>query len=112
MITPIIIFDGPDNVGKGTQIALLRKRFSEIPFAITNLDKPVGTSLEEKVSYGVKAAQNQLITLFLGAQAGIPQIADRAHYTEYAYSSLRKQHNLDTILQLDFCCFQYSDARS
>lgn len=90
--TPVIIFDGPDNVGKGTQIALLRKFFTKTPFAISNLDKPVGETLEEKREYGINAVTSQLSTLLLGASNGIPQIADRAHYSEYAYSMLRIPH--------------------
>ena len=98
---PIIILDGPDNVGKGTQLALLRKYFTNIPFVITNLDKPVGEGTEEKKNYGLISIDNQLKTMVLGAQQGIPYIADRGHYTEYAYSIFREAHELQTILDIE-----------
>lgn len=99
--TPVIIFDGPDNVGKGTQISLLRKHFKETPFAITNLDKPVGSDLDEKRDYGLAAAYGQLTTLFAGYEKDVAQIADRAHYSEYAYSILRTQHPLTDIMEME-----------
>ena len=107
--TPIIIFDGPDNVGKGTQLSLLRKHYKDIPFAITNLDKPIGANSEEKREYGLAAAYGQLTTLFAGYQAGIPQIADRAHYSEYAYSILRGQHQLTDIMEMESEFKEYKD---
>lgn len=100
-ITPIIILDGPDNVGKGTQLALLRKYFKSTPFVITNLDKPVGNNLDEKKIYGLQAITHQLTTMALAAKQGIPCIADRGHYTEYAYSMFREAHTLETILAIE-----------
>lgn len=101
MNTPIIILDGPDNVGKGTQLSLLRKHFKGTPFVITNLDRPVGESNEEKKVYGLKAATNQLLTMTHGVKHGIPYLADRAHYTEYAYSMFRDTHNLETFKEIE-----------
>jgi len=97
----IIAFDGPDNVGKGTQIALLRKHFSSIPFVISNLDKPVGETDSEKINYGIAASKNHLIAKHAVWEKGIPQIVDRMHYTEYAYSILRGGHSIETILELE-----------
>ena len=88
---PVIIFDGPDNVGKGTQIKLLRKHFKETAFAITNMDKPVGDDLDAKERYGLEAATSQLVTIHSGWHSKAPQIADRAYFSEYAYSVLRKK---------------------
>ncbi|GEM_PF-3809308 len=100
-IVPIILFDGPDNVGKGTQIELLRKWMLQSHFTITNLDRPVGDTLGDKERYGINAARGQLVTIQAGWSMGVPQIADRCHYTEYAYSILRKPHELETILELE-----------
>ncbi len=97
----IIAFDGPDNVGKGTQIHLLRKSFPKIPFVLMNLDRPVGTTDEEKRTYGLEASRNALLTNRALLKEGIPQIIDRMHYTEYAYSILRGGHEKQTILDLE-----------
>ncbi len=97
----IIAFDGPDNVGKGTQIALLRKAYPEIPFALINLDRPVGSTPEEKISYGTKTMLSQLEAMSAIHQRNVPQIIDRMHYTEYAYSILRGGHDIETILDIE-----------
>lgn len=99
--TPIIAFDGPDNVGKGTQIALLRKWLSHIPFVLTNLDRPHGASHQEKLEYGYQASKNHLKAKELLWREGIPHLVDRMHYTEYAYSVLRGGHTLERILALE-----------
>ncbi len=98
---PIIFIDGPDNVGKGTQISLLRKWLTEIPFSILNLDPPVGSDLNKKESYGIQAAKNQLGSVLASWEKDIPCIVDRCHYTEYAYSILRNTHEIQTILELE-----------
>ena len=98
---PIIIFDGPDNVGKGTQIKLLRKKLVDTPFNITNLDKPVGETLLAKQEYGLENINNQLQTMVAGSALGIPQLADRGHYSEYAYSILRITHSMKVIQMIE-----------
>lgn len=97
----IIAFDGPDNVGKGTQIGLLRKWLKHIPFVLTNLDRPHGSTDDEKINYGLQASKNHLVAKMAIWEKGIPQIVDRMHYTEYAYSVLRGGHTIKTILELE-----------
>lgn len=97
----IIAFDGPDNVGKSTQIALLRESLATIPFVLMNLDRPVGTSDKEKIHYGIAASQNALRANSSLLEQGIPQIIDRTHYTEYAYSILRGGHSKSDIQKLE-----------
>lgn len=98
---PIIFIDGPDNVGKGTQISLLRKWLINIPFTILNIDPPSGQNLDEKETYGILATKNMLGSVFASWERGIPCIVDRCHYTEYAYSILRNTHKIETILKLE-----------
>lgn len=97
----IIAFDGPDNVGKGTQMARLRKWLSHIPFVITNLDRPHGETHEEKIHYGLCASKNHIHAQHLLWKQEIPQLVDRMHYTEYAYSVLRGGHDIETILNME-----------
>lgn len=97
----IIAFDGPDNVGKGTQISLLRKWLNHIPFVLTNLDRPHGKTDGEKMDYGFSASKNHLIAKRAIWRENIPQIADRMHYTEYSYSINRGGHDLNTIKELE-----------
>lgn len=98
---PIIIIDGPDNVGKGTQIKRLRRWLSHIPFCIFNLDSPVGSNLDVKETYGIKAVHNQCKSLQLSWEHNIPCIVDRAWPSEYAYSILRKKHGIKTMLDIE-----------
>jgi thymidylate kinase len=97
----IIAFDGPDNVGKGTQIQLLRKWLKHIPFVLTNLDRPHGENNNEKIHYGLNASKNHLEAKKIMLKHGLPQIVDRMHYTEYAYSILRGGHDIKTIINLE-----------
>ncbi len=97
----IIAFDGPDNVGKGTQIGLLRKWLKHIPFVLTNLDRPHGETHSEKINYGFNASKNHLVAKKAIWKQGIPQIVDRMHYTEYAYSILRGGHEIKKIIELE-----------
>ena len=97
----IIAFDGPDNVGKGTQISLLRKWLKDIPFVLTNLDRPHGETNIEKIDYGFNATKNHLVAKKAIWKQGVPQIVDRMHYTEYAYSILRGGHDIQAILDLE-----------
>ncbi len=97
----IIAFDGPDNVGKGTQISLLRKWLKNIPFVLMNLDRPAGDTHGEKLNYGLEASRNALLANKALWEKSIPQIVDRMHYTEYAYSLLRGGHSIKDILDLE-----------
>ncbi len=97
----IIAFDGPDNVGKGTQISLLRKWLKHIPFVLTDLNTPIGASDLEKIDYGLAASKNHLIAKSSIWKERVPQIVDRMHYTEYAYSILRGGHSIETIIELE-----------
>lgn len=105
----IIAFDGPDNVGKGTQIALLRKYYPQLAFCLSNLDRPAGHTDKEKIDYGLRAMINQLDATQALHNKGIPQIVDRMHYTEYAYSIFRGGHELKTILDYEQ---KYTDLKS
>jgi len=97
----IIAFDGPDNVGKGTQISLLRKWLKHIPFVLTDLNRPLGNNDGEKLRYGLLASRNHLNAKHAIWERNIPQLVDRMHYTEYAYSIIRGGHSIETIIKLE-----------
>jgi len=94
----VIAFDGPDNVGKSTQIKLLRKYFKEIPFLILDVDAPVGDNSQEKLKYGKEHTKRTLQTI---RDLPFSQIHDRIHFTEYAYSFFREGHPIDEIVDLE-----------
>jgi thymidylate kinase len=100
----ILGFDGPDNVGKGTQIEKIRKYFSKIPFIVLNIEAPVGNSSIDKIKYGIKNTKNNLQGILILAENNLPQILDRTHFSEYAYSFLRGGHDLKTFLKLEKKC--------
>jgi thymidylate kinase len=59
----ILGFDGPDNVGKSTQIKKIRKYFKDIPFTVLNIEAPVGNNNEEKLKYGLENSRNNFKVL-------------------------------------------------
>lgn len=102
----VIAFDGPDNVGKGTQINLLRKRYQDIPFLLLNVDPPIGENHAEKISYGREHIKR---TLDAVRKLPHPQIHDRFHFTEYAYSMFRGGHDLNDVISIEK---EYDDVHS
>lgn len=94
----VIAFDGPDNVGKSTQIKLLRKKYGSIPFLIMDVDAPIGITSKEKLSYGKEHVRRTFEAI---QTLPFAQIHDRIHYTEYAYSFFREGHFLDDILAME-----------
>lgn len=97
----ILCFDGPDNVGKGTQINLVREYFKKIPFVILHVTNPIGDTAEKKVEYG-SAMENQYFKARKSLSENfIPQINDRAHYSEYAYRIFRDSDRIDDILEME-----------
>jgi len=102
----IIAFDGPDNVGKSTQIKLLRKYFKEVPFLIMDVDAPIGDSTKEKLHYGKEHSRRSFEAI---RTLPFSQIHDRIHFTEYAYSFFRDGHELEEILDLEK---EYKDIKN
>lgn len=97
----IIAFDGPDNTGKSTQILRLRKRYASTNFVLTNLERPYGKSKEEILENGYRSTENLLKAINATQDLSIPQIVDRAHFTEYVYSIFRNGHSLEKVLELE-----------
>lgn len=97
----ILGFDGPDNVGKSTQIKKVRKYFSELSFVVLNIESPIGASDCEKIKYGKENSLKNMEAVESIFQKGIPQILDRTHFSEYAYSFLRGGHDLEDFMKME-----------
>lgn len=97
----IIGFDGPDNVGKGTQIKLLRKYLKDVPFVILDGINPMGDTQEDKVKFGEKSERQYFKARKSMWNNSIPQISDRTHYSEYAYRIFRDSDKIDDILEME-----------
>jgi thymidylate kinase len=97
----ILGFDGPDNVGKSTQIKKIRNYFVKTPFVVLNIESPVGENDLEKINYGVENTTNNLQATGAIFKKGIPQILDRTHFSEYAYSFFRGGHELEEFLKIE-----------
>ncbi len=97
----ILAFDGPDNVGKSTQIKKVRKYFKNLPFVVLNLEAPVGENNEERLNYGLENMEKYFELILSAREKNIPVILDRCHFSEYAYSFLRGGHKIEKILKLE-----------
>lgn len=97
----MIIFDGPDNVGKGTQIEKLRRQHPHKNFVLLNLERPFGKNDAELLKNGFNSLKKMMCLAKAGLNQGANIIIDRAHYTEYAYSIFRDGHAIEKILELE-----------
>ena len=101
-----VLFEGPDNCGKGTQIELLRNRLAK-------LDQPVhiihysGFKLpkEECIAYS-KKLYAEMFRLMAVNSSSDPKVVsnlifDRAHLGEYVYGKIYRDYDADWIFNLE-----------
>lgn len=110
--TLVIGFDGPDNVGKDTQIELLRKAFPDRVFSILDQNAPVGNTIEEKQKYGMKMLKEFEDNVKLLSENGKNLILNRTHYSEYSYGmTFRDMYNnteyMKEVLKTDMNLFNF-----
>jgi len=94
----LIIFEGPDNVGKTTQIELLRNYFAKKgkPFIITKSSNYKNVTPEEHKKLCIKEYK----TIFnLGKTIDI--IADRLHGGEYVYGPIYRGYDGNYVFNFE-----------
>lgn len=84
----IIGFDGPDNVGKDTQIERIRKHFDDVVFSIIDQNAPVGKTIEDKQDYAIEMLNQYALNIEHFLKSGRNLILNRTHLSEYAYGKV------------------------
>ena len=105
----ILSFEGPDNVGKGTQVKKVVEHFKTINFVCLYDSLKAGESDEEKVDYGKKREEVYFNVRNYLWEQNLPQINDRSHYSEYAYRMFRNSDKIDDLLELEKKYINLSD---
>ncbi len=97
----ILALEGPDNVGKGTQLKKIVEYFKDVNFVCLYDSLKAGETDEEKVKYGKKREEKYFETRKFLWENNIAQINDRSHYSEYAYRMFRNSNIIDDLLNLE-----------
>lgn len=96
-----IIFEGPDNTGKGTQIRLLNRYITEngnIPFHVLHYSG-IKNKDPEKIQ---KLSSNYYAQMFdILETSGKDFILDRSHIGEAVYSPLYRRYSGDYVFELE-----------
>jgi len=95
----IIIFEGPDNVGKGTQINLLRTYFGNIN-KITHIIKYSNILTENIYEYS-KIQYNEMFKIMKKLNDNFYLIFDRSHIGENVYSPIYRNYNGEYIYDIE-----------
>ena len=97
----ILALEGPDNVGKGTQMKKIVSYFKDINFVALYDSLKAGETDSEKVEYGHKREKEYFKVRKYLWDNGIPQINDRSHYSEYAYRMFRNSDKIEDLLAME-----------
>ena len=97
----ILSLEGPDNVGKGTQMKKIVSYFKDINFVALYDSLKAGDTDGEKVEYGRKREERYFKVRNYLWEEDIPQINDRSHYSEYAYRMFRNSDKIDDLLEME-----------
>lgn len=103
----IILIEGPDNVGKGTQIELLRESFSQIPFLKIHFTRPPKKAI---ASYQQVLFKSMFEIFDFCILNQINLIADRSHLGEAVYGPLYRGTDAKWIYELERAYLKKSPA--
>lgn len=101
MDSKIIIFDGPDNVGKTTQIKLLMQNLICNPTYINYFPHINGITQQESNNYNI-ILYNDMFTLMNKAfDKNRNLIFDRSYISEFVYGKLYRNQNTEYIFHIE-----------
>lgn len=98
--TPIILIEGPDNVGKTSTIELIRSLMPNKQFQLLHYTKPPKTS-KSTLEYQKDNFNNMMKLINNSLDSDIPLILDRAHLGEMVYGKIYRQTHADWIFDLE-----------
>jgi len=97
----IILFEGPDNVGKGTQIQKLLPLLHDKPVHQLHYSAVKGFNTpEEAKEYSVQT-YNGMFYILIYAYLNCNFILDRSHIGEMVYAPLYRKYDGDYVLDLE-----------
>ena len=99
-----IIIEGPDNVGKGTQIQIIREYIAKKNIASHYLhySNIKGISNKHQIERISKCLYTEMFQLIdLSSQPRIVMILDRAHLGEFVYSPMYRHYSGDYVWDLE-----------
>jgi len=91
-----IIFEGPDNVGKTTQIKLIKDKFNKITFHTVHYSAVKHDSIIDCIDYNIK-----LYSEFFELLKKYNIIADRSHLGELVYGKLYRGYEGLYVIDLE-----------
>ena len=95
-----IIIDGPDNVGKTTQIRNIKNYFNNLPFHTIHYSNIVQKSIEDTINYSKKLYKE----LFELLNSKYNFICDRCHLDELVYGNIYRGYSGDYVIELEKEC--------
>lgn len=108
----VIIFEGPDNVGKGTQIERVVKKFTELEIPTTVVhcsnfkveESENKTERQQEISQAFYKRIMQLINLYNEKIDGKEQVLvlDRSHLGETVYAPLYRKYSGNYVYKLEW----------
>jgi len=100
-MSKVIIFEGPDNCGKSTQIKMLLKYLAYDPTHVIHYSNIPGISNKRSMEYGKVLYGDMFKLITESFLSGRNLILDRAHLGEYVYSPIYRDYNGDYIFELE-----------
>jgi len=105
----ILLFEGPDNVGKSTQIKLLLKYFVDKPTFVIHFSGIPGLSPEASRQYSEKMYLDMFYLMGESHRNGRNLIFDRSHIGESVYAPIFRNYSGDFIFDIENI-FQSTDV--
>ena len=97
----ILLFEGPDNVGKSTQIKLLLKYFTDKPTYVIHFSGIPGISPEMARQYSEKLYNDMFYMINESHTNNRHLIFDRSHIGEAVYAPIFRNYSGDFVFDIE-----------
>jgi thymidylate kinase len=97
----VIIFDGPDNVGKTTQIKMLMKHLIDRPTYVNYFPNIVGISNEQSFEYNKMLYEDMFLLMGQSLIVKRNLIFDRSYLSEFVYGKLYRDQEPRYVFNIE-----------
>ena len=97
----ILIFEGPDNSGKGTLISNIKTYYKNISFHTLHYSNIKGFTSDESIKYGKKLYFEMFKIIEFCANQNISLICDRSHIGEVVYGPIYRNYDGNYIFDIE-----------